>query len=187
MLPAHGLPIVGRERIARVLDVAATALEALVRDVLAMMNGGASLDEIIHTVRVDDAVLQLPVHAAAVRRARVRDPQRVAPLRRVVGRRPGEPEAGAARPPLASRAGHTCRRVGPALAARAVELADAGDLRLACHLVELAAAAAPDDPAVHATRADIYERRRQTETSLMTKGIFAATVRESRAVPEPES
>ena len=27
MLPAHGLPIAGRERIARVLDVAATALE----------------------------------------------------------------------------------------------------------------------------------------------------------------
>ena len=67
------------------------------------------------------------------------------------------------------------------LATRAVELADAGDLRLACHLVELAAAAAPDDPAVHAARAAIYERRRQTETSLMTKGIYAAAVRESRA------
>ena len=47
--------------------------------------------------------------------------------------------------------------------------------------------AAPDDAGVHAVRADIYERRRQTETSLMTKGIYAAAVRESRAASEPES
>ena len=68
------------------------------------------------------------------------------------------------------------------LATRAVEVAEAGDLRLACHLVELAAAAAPDDAGVHAVRADLYERRRQAETSLMTKGIFASAVRESRQV-----
>ena len=37
-------------------------------------------------------------------------------------------------------------------------------------------------PDVHATRADLYERRRRAETSLMTKGIFAAAVRESRAI-----
>ena len=60
LLPAHGLPIAGRERIARVLDVAATALESLVRDVLAMMNGGSSLDEIIHTVRSTTPCCQLP-------------------------------------------------------------------------------------------------------------------------------
>ena len=58
MLPAHGLPIAGRERIARVLDEAATALEGIVRDVLAMMNGGATLDEIVHTVRVSDDLLR---------------------------------------------------------------------------------------------------------------------------------
>ena len=96
----------------------------------------------------------------------------------MVGRRPGEPQAGARAAlatELSSLAGGADR-----LAGRALELADAGDLRLACHLVELAAAAGPDDAAIHAVRADIYERRRQTETSLMTKGIYAATVRESR-------
>ena len=60
LLPAHGLPIAGAERIRRVLETAAGALETLVRDVLAMMNGGATLDEIVHTVRVDEALTQLP-------------------------------------------------------------------------------------------------------------------------------
>jgi alkyl sulfatase BDS1-like metallo-beta-lactamase superfamily hydrolase len=185
MLPAHGLPIVGRERIARVLDVAATALEALVRDVLAMMNGGASLDEIIHTVRVDDAVLQLPYM-----RPLYDEPEFV--IRNVWRRYGGWWDADPANlkpAPRAAIASELAALSGGSdrLAARALELADAGDLRLACHLVELAVGAAPDDPAVHAARADIYERRRQRETSLMTKGIFAATVRESRAVSEPRS
>ncbi len=178
MLPAHGLPIVGRERIARVLDVAATALESLVRDVLAMMNGGASLDEIIHTVRVDDAVLQLPYM-----RPLYDEPEFV--IRNVWRRYGGWWDADPANlkpAPRAALATELSSLAGGAdrLAGRALELADAGDLRLACHLVELAAAAGPDDAAIHAVRADIYERRRHTETSLMTKGIYAATVRESR-------
>jgi alkyl sulfatase BDS1-like metallo-beta-lactamase superfamily hydrolase len=178
LLPAHGLPITGRERIARVLDVAATALEALVRDVLALMNGGASLDEIIHTVRVDDAVLQLPYM-----RPLYDEPEFV--IRNVWRRYGGWWDADPANlkpAPRATLAAELASLAGgaPRLAARAAELADAGDLRLACHLVELAAAAAPDDGSVHATRADIYERRRQRETSLMTKGIYAAAVRESR-------
>jgi alkyl sulfatase BDS1-like metallo-beta-lactamase superfamily hydrolase len=185
MLPAHGLPIAGRERIAGVLDVAATALESLVRDVLAMMNGGSSLDEIIHTVRVDDAVLQLPYM-----RPLYDEPEFV--VRNVWRRYGGWWDADPANLKPAPRAALAAELTSLAggsarLAGRAAELADGGDLRLACHLVELAAAAAPDDPAVHATRADIYERRRHAETSLMTKGIYAAAVGESKALSEPSS
>ncbi len=46
-------------------------------------------------------------------------------------------------------------RCWPAVA----ELADEGDLRLACHLVEHAVLAAPDAAEVHETRAHIYETR----------------------------
>ena len=60
LLPAHGLPIAGRERIARVLDDVATALEDLVRDVVAMMNSGATLDAIVHTVKVPAETLAKP-------------------------------------------------------------------------------------------------------------------------------
>ena len=178
LLPAHGLPIAGRERIGRVLEVAATALERLVADVLAMMNGGSTLDEIIHTVRVDEAVLQLPYM-----RPLYDEPEFV--VRNVWRRYGGWWDADPANlkpAPRAALAAELATLAGGSdrLATRAVELADAGDLRLACHLVELAATAAPDDGAVHATRADLYERRRHAETSLMTKGIFAAAVRESR-------
>jgi Tfp pilus assembly protein PilF len=70
--------------------------------------------------------------------------------------------------------------------ARATELADASDFRLACHLVELAVQAAPDDVGVHRARADIYDRRRQVEGSLMAKGIYGWAARESSAVVDAE-
>jgi len=178
VLPAHGLPIAGTGRIRRVLETVAGALEALVRDVLAMMTGGSTLDEIIHTVRVDEAVLQLPYM-----RPLYDEPEFVVRnvWRRYGGWWDGDPShlkpapASLLAGELAALAGGPGR-----MAARAVEIAGRGDLRLACHLVELAAQAAPDDPSVHEVRADLYERRRRQETSLMTKGIFASAVADSR-------
>jgi hypothetical protein len=64
---------------------------------------------------------------------------------------------------------------------RALELTET-DLRLACHLADLAGWAAPDDPSVHADRATIYDKRRRSEMSLMSKGIYKAAARESEAV-----
>jgi len=180
LLPAHGLPIAGAERIAMVLDEMATALEALVEQVLARMNDGARLDEIVHEVTVPDAVLARPFL-----RPLYDEPEFVVHniWRQYGGWWDGDPStlkpAPAARvsTELAALAG------GPlALVRRAEELADAGDLRLACHLVEHAGLAAPDDVEVHARRAAVYERRRHAEHSLMAKGIFASAVRESEAV-----
>jgi alkyl sulfatase BDS1-like metallo-beta-lactamase superfamily hydrolase len=69
-----------------------------------------------------------------------------------------------------------------ALADRAQAVAGQGDLRLACQLVEWAAAAG-ENPSVHQARAEIYGMRRKDELSLMSKGIFgsAAAVSEERA------
>lgn len=70
-----------------------------------------------------------------------------------------------------------------ALLDRAGEMAGAGELRLACHLADLALEAAPDDPAVQVGVADIYEQRASAETSLMAVNIFrsaAAYAREGR-------
>ncbi len=60
LLPAHGLPIAGQARIARVLDGVAGALEDLVHAVLDMMNAGSTLDEIIHSVTVPEQTLARP-------------------------------------------------------------------------------------------------------------------------------
>jgi alkyl sulfatase BDS1-like metallo-beta-lactamase superfamily hydrolase len=65
---------------------------------------------------------------------------------------------------------------------RAERAAVDGDLRLACHLADMAGWAAPDDPSIHAGRATIYLTRRKAEPSLMAKGIFAAAARESQQV-----
>jgi len=68
------------------------------------------------------------------------------------------------------------------LIGRARQAVDDDDLRLACHLADLAGWAEPDDPSIHEARADIYLARRNAETSLMSKGIFMAAARESQAI-----
>ena len=65
-----------------------------------------------------------------------------------------------------------------------VAAAAAGDLRLACHLADVAGWAAPDDATIHGGRAAIYLQRRAAEPSLMSKGIFRAAARESELVVE---
>ena len=65
------------------------------------------------------------------------------------------------------------------LAERARELAET-DARLACHLAEFAAQAEPDNKAVHHLRAEVYQKRREGETSLMAKGIFGTAANQSK-------
>jgi len=179
LLPAHGLPIAGAERISGVLHDIASTLEALVGRVIEMMNADATLDEILHEVRVPTEVLERPYLRPVYDEPEfmVRNvwrqfggwwdgaPSRLKP----------SPDAQLASV-LAELAG------GPAaLTARAEQAATSGDLRLACHLVDLAAWAAPRDAAVHEVRAEVYTQRRRSESSLMAKGIFAAAARTSHA------
>lgn len=60
LLPAHGLPIAGKERIATVLDTIASALEFLVSRSLEMMNAGARLDDLIHGVKLPSHFMNKP-------------------------------------------------------------------------------------------------------------------------------
>ena len=180
LIPAHGLPVAGRERIARVLDDIATALENLVRDVLDMMNAGCTLDEIVHTVRVPDDTLAKPYL-----RPFYDEPEFVV---RGVWRQFGGWWDGAAsrlKPAPDSVVASTIADLAggaDVLIARARMAADEGDLRLACHLADFAGWAAPDDPVVHRARAEIYLARRKAETSLMAKGIFLGAAKESQEI-----
>jgi alkyl sulfatase BDS1-like metallo-beta-lactamase superfamily hydrolase len=180
LLPAHGLPIVGKERIAMVLGEIATALESLVTQVIHLMNDGATLDTIVHSVKVPDAVLAKPYL-----RPLYDEPEFVV---RGIWRLYGGWWDGAAsrlKPsPDAVLGTEIASLAGGAdvLIARAKGLAEDGDMRLACHLADFAGWAAPDDIAVHTRRAEIYELRRKQELSLMSKGIFRAAARESEAV-----
>jgi glyoxylase-like metal-dependent hydrolase (beta-lactamase superfamily II) len=180
LIPAHGLPIGGRDRIAVVLNTVADALDLLVRDVLAMMNDGAKLDEIVHTVQLPAETLALPYL-----RPLYDEPEFVV---RGIWRQFGGWWDGAAsrlKPAPDAQVGAVVAELAGGTAVllqRAEREAEAGNLRLACHLVDFAGWAAPDDPDVHDARAAIYKRRRSTESSLMSKGIYAAAARESEAV-----
>jgi alkyl sulfatase BDS1-like metallo-beta-lactamase superfamily hydrolase len=182
LVPAHGLPIAGKQRIARVLDDIATALENLVEQVLSMMNNGATLDEIIHTAHVPGDTLAKPYL-----RPFYDEPEFVV---RNVWRQFGGWWDGAASRLKPSADAHLAEAIaelagGAAIVIRRAEQAAGdGDLRLACHLADIAGWAAPDDPAIHGARADIYQQRRKAESSLMSKGIFAAAARESEMVVE---
>ena len=155
LLPGHGLPIVGAARVHQALSEGAELLETLVEQTLALMNEGARLDDIVHTVRAPEHLLAAAVPPADLRRARVRRAQHLAPVRRLVRRRSVAPQARARR-----RCSRPSSRRSPAARAGSpsgrCEVAAAGDLRLAGHLAELAAQAAPDDKGVHAARAEVF-------------------------------
>ncbi|HSM65970.1 MAG TPA: alkyl sulfatase dimerization domain-containing protein [Ilumatobacteraceae bacterium] len=182
LLPAHGLPIEGRDRITRVLDDIATALERLVVDVVDMMNAGEVLDTIVHEVTVPDDVLAKPYL-----RPLYDEPEFVVRniWRQFGGWWDGAPSRLKPAPDAVLGAEIAELAGGPRiLADRALELTEAGEFRLACHLADLAGWAAPDDSGVHAIRAAVYRSRRATEASLMAKGIFAGAARESEVVAE---
>ena len=180
LLPAHGLPIAGKARIATVLGTIATALETLVGQTLDMMNAGARLDEIVHEVKLPRELMDKPYL-----RPVYDEPEFVIHnIWRLYG---GWYDGNPARLKPAADAALAAEVAGLAggaltLARRAEELAGKGDLRLACHLAEMAAQAAPDNAEVHGIRANIYGARRKAEASLMAKGIYGFAERESRKV-----
>lgn len=177
LLPGHGPAIAGAADISRVLTSAAEYLESIATQTLDMMNAGARLDEIVHTVRVPDHLAGLPWL-----RPIYDEPEFVVHnlWRLYGGWYDGNPARlkpapdGVLATELASLAGGAS-----VLAARAQQLAADGELRLAGHLAELAAQAAPEDRGVHAVRAEVFGARARAEASLMASGIFLWAAHES--------
>jgi alkyl sulfatase BDS1-like metallo-beta-lactamase superfamily hydrolase len=179
LLPGHGWPIAGADRVRQALGDTADLLDHLVNETLAMMNAGARLDEIVHAVHAPSHLLERPYL-----RPVYDEPEFVV---RTVWRLYGgwydgnpahlkpAPDAVLARE-LADLAGGA-----GVLADRALAVAAAGDLRLAGHLAELAAQAAPDDAGVHRARAMVFAERAGAELSTMSKGVFSWAADESQA------
>lgn len=183
-LPAHGLPIAGRERIRGVLNDVASALESLVGQTLTLMNEGARLSDVIHSVNVADGVLDKPWMAPVYD-----EPEFV--VRNIWRLYGGWYDGNPANLKPAHDAVLAQELAG--LAGGALALAERGravaesDIRVACHLVEMAALAAPEDPRVHELRAEVFQIRRGQETSLMAKGIFGSAANESTNRSNPKS
>jgi alkyl sulfatase BDS1-like metallo-beta-lactamase superfamily hydrolase len=185
LLPGHGLPIAGEERVATVLVETAELLESLVEQTLRLMNEGARLDEIVHAVAAPAHLLDRPWLQPVYD-----EPEFVVHnlWRLYGGWYDGDPShlkpapAAALARELADLAGG----VG-ALADRALALSDAGEHRLAGHFAELATQADPTDPALHEVRSVVFGRRADAERSTMATGVFRWAAAESAALATPES
>ena len=187
LAPGHGPPIYGLVEVRQALNDTADYLQSLFDQTAKMMNQGAALDEIIHTVKPPAALAAKPYLQPVYD-----EPEFVV---RNIWRLDGgwydgvpshlkpAPEAAQARE-IAAMAGGVDRVV-----AHANEKLDAGELELACHLIDWAAFAAPDDKAVHEARAKIYTARTAGSSSTMSVGVFGAAARESAqkaGLPPPD-
>ena len=180
MVPGHGLPVFGRERIRTALTDTAELLDSLEDQTLALMNQGRSLDQVIHEVEV-------PAH--------LRDRPWLRPVydhpqflvrnvwRRYGGWYDGEPD-NLLPAPRARQAAEWVALAGgvDAVLARARELAagpDEAGQALACHLVEFAVMAEPRSAEAHEARRVIYEARAARQESSMARNILAHAARSS--------
>jgi alkyl sulfatase BDS1-like metallo-beta-lactamase superfamily hydrolase len=184
LLPGHGFPVVGEARIRQALDDTATLLESLVRQTLELMNGGARLDEVIHTVRPPAELIERPYL-----RPVYDEPEFIV---RTVWRLYGgwwdgnpaslqpAPERDVARElaVLAGGAGELAHRA-LALLEGTADAEDDGALRLAAHLAELAWLAEPGDPSIREARRRVFTARADAASSTMAHGVFAWAARES--------
>jgi len=154
LLPGHGPPIVGADRVQQALGDTAAYLETLEAGAVAMMNEGAALDEIVSAVSPPFELLGrpylLPIYD---------EPEFIV---RNVWRLNGgwyNGQAAHLKPaPETDLGAEVANLAGgaDALIARASELAEVGEPRMAGHLADWAYQAAPDDAAVReAPRPDL--------------------------------
>jgi glyoxylase-like metal-dependent hydrolase (beta-lactamase superfamily II) len=203
LLPGHGLPVIGADRVSRALTDTAELLESLVGQTLEVMNGGGRLDEAIHSVTVPASLADRPYLQPVYD-----EPEFIVSMvwRRYGGWWDGNPATLKPAPERALAAEIAALAGGAGvLAARAVELAEAApavgpaelartgqagnadsgerSVRLAGHLAELAWLAAPDDPAVAQARYRVFGIRADRATSTMATGVFRWAASESRGDP----
>lgn len=170
MLPGHGLPIFGADRIAAALDDTAELLESIEAQVVALMNTGTTLDHVIHEVKFPPHLLEKPYL-----RGVYDDPQFLVRnvWRLYGGWYDGEPD-NLLPAPRAEQAREWIALGGglDRVLDRVQELRAAGNLRLACHLVEYAVIAEPASKPAHALRAEVYAARAQLQESSMARNIL---------------
>ena len=170
LLTGHGLPIFGAERIEVALSDTAELLETVEGQTLALMNQGKSLDHIIHTVEIPRRLLERPYL-----RPVYDHPQFLVRMvwRRYGGWYEGEPD-NLLPAPRAHQAKEWVALAGglERVLARAAQLLADGDSRMACHLVEYAALAAPTSAEMHQLRAQAYAARSADQDSQMARNIL---------------
>lgn len=177
LVPGHGPVIFGGARAAQVLRDGAEALEHLTRETLRLLNRGATLDEVLHAVRVPPSYLEKPYLLP-----KYDDPEFL--VRGIYHLYAGWFDGNPAQLKPARNADlatELARLAGGAdkLAERAADLARDGQTRLALHLAEFAGSAAPEDGQIQAIRAAVLQQCIDGESSLMGKAFLAVYQRDA--------
>jgi len=186
LLPGHGLPVIGADRVRQALTDTADLLDVLVDRTLEVMNAGGRLDDAIHGVRPP-----ADLEARPYLRPVYDEPEFIVRnVWRLYGGwwdgnpatlKPAPERALAAE--IAGLAGGAAALADRALALTEQAPAD-GDaeiaLRLAGHLAELAWLAAPDDGAIAEARHRVFSARADGATSTMARGVFRWAADETR-------
>jgi alkyl sulfatase BDS1-like metallo-beta-lactamase superfamily hydrolase len=182
LCPGHGLPIVGADHVRTALIDTAELLESIHDQVVALMNEGARLCDVLEAVRVPPHLIEKPY----LRPVYDEPSFIVRNVWRLYGGwwdgmasslQPAHPSALASE--LAALAGGA-----KVLADRALALSDRGDHALATHLAEWAAEAAPDDAGILEVWRTVLTRRAAAAGSLMARGIYTAAAADP---PRPRS
>lgn len=177
LVPGHGPVIFGGGRVPQVLRDGAEALEHLTRETLRLLNQGATLDEVLHAVRVPPSYLEKPYLLP-----KYDDPEFL--VRGIYHLYAGWFDGNPAQLKPARNADlatELARLAGGAdkLAERAADLARDGQTRLALHLAEFAGSAAPEDGQIQAIRAAVLQQCIDGESSLMGKAFLAVYQRDA--------
>jgi len=176
LLPGHGFPIIGKKRVHEALTNTARLLDHLDSEAARLMNGGATLDQIIHSVSLPPELVGLPYLQPVYD-----EPEFI--LRNIYrlygGWYDGRPSC--LKPaPDARLAAEVARAAGGAdrLTEKALAFSAENDYRMACHFVDWAVLADPENPKAREAAGRIYLARAMEEPSTMAMGIFIATARQ---------
>ncbi|MFP6583236.1 MAG: alkyl sulfatase dimerization domain-containing protein, partial [Candidatus Hydrogenedentota bacterium] len=182
LLPGHGLPVYGEDRVQTALLKTAEYLEAIYTDTLSLINQGAPINEIIHAVQAPSSLTQLPFLQPIYD-----EPEFIVRTihRCLAGWYSGIPsELKPASHDEQAREIVTLSGGLGAVLGRANTLSSAGNHRMACHWVDWAVAADPDSKEAHTVRAQVYGARLKEETSTMSKGIYGQAKGDSTKIAE---
>ena len=177
LLPGHGPPILGADRVKQALGESAELLETIFQQTIELMNSGARLDDVLHSVELPQHLLERPYL-----RPVYDDPLFIVRnLWRLYGGWYDGNPAHLKPAPDAELSRALAELAGGAqvLAERAEKHASNDELAVASHLAEHAFQAAPEDERVRAVHTRVFRARAKRETSLMAKGIYNAAARDS--------
>eukprot|EP01095_Lingulamoeba_sp_RSL-Kostka_P003234 TRINITY_DN141_c0_g1_i1.p1 TRINITY_DN141_c0_g1~~TRINITY_DN141_c0_g1_i1.p1 ORF type:complete len:738 (+),score=286.09 TRINITY_DN141_c0_g1_i1:54-2267(+) len=172
LLPGHGPPIIGNDRINEALENTAQYLEIIFDQTIKMINEGRALNYIIHNINYPTHLHELPYLTPTYD-----EPEFI--VRNIWRKYAGWWDGNPANLKPASDveiSEEIVNLVGSvhAIAVRAMSLADQGKYEVASHLAQIAYDASPEDPLVKRVMANVFGRRSTdpSTTSLMAKSIY---------------